>query len=77
MDVEYSYGVVEWVWENMVLAGVYYGVLPHRGVLAYGGGEVTYVLGDISACGGLGCENSLLKILEPGCFRVCSPYALG
>ena len=30
MDVEYSDGVVEWVWEDVVLAGVSDGVLPHR-----------------------------------------------
>ncbi len=52
VDVEYSDGVVEWVWENVVLAGVSDGVLPHRGVLACGGGEVTSVLGDVSACVG-------------------------
>ena len=52
MDVEYSDGVVEWVLENMVLAGVSDGVLPHREIPAYGGGEVASVLGDICACGG-------------------------
>ena len=76
MDVEYSDGVVEWVWENMVLAGVSDGVLPHRGVLAYGGGEVASVLGDICACGGVCCENCLLEVLEPVGFRVVSPRAL-
>ncbi len=76
MDVEYSDGVVEWVWEDMVLTFVSNGVLPHRGVSAYGGGEVTCVLIDICACGEGGCENSLLEILKPIGFRVCSPDAL-
>ncbi len=52
MDVEYSDGVVEWVWEDMVLTCLSNGVLPHRGVSAYGGGEVAGVLGDICACVG-------------------------
>ncbi len=76
IDVEYSDGVVEWVWENMVLAGVFDGVLSHLGVLIYGGGEVTSVLGDICACGGVCCENRLLEIMEPVRFHVIYPYAL-
>ncbi len=76
MNVEDSDGVVEWVWEDVVLAGVSDGVLPHRRVLVYGGGEVWSVLGDSCACGRVGCEDSLLEILEPVCFRVFSPYAL-
>ncbi len=52
MDVEYSNGVVEWVWENMILEGVSDSVLPHLGVPDYSGGEVAGVLGDICACGG-------------------------
>ncbi len=46
MDVEYSDRVVEWVWEDVVLVDVSDGVLPHRRVPVYGGGEVWSVLGD-------------------------------
>ncbi len=76
MDFEDSDGVVERVWEDVVLAGVSDGVLPHRRVPVYGGCEVWSILGNSCACGRVGCEDSSLEILEPVCFRVFSPYAL-
>ncbi len=62
---EYIDGLVEWVWEDVVLAGVSDCVLSYRGVPAYGGGEVCIVLGDVCMCGRVGCENGLLEMLEP------------
>ncbi len=58
MDVEDSDGVVEWVWKDVVLAGVSDCVLPHRRVPVYGGDEVWSVLGNICACGRVGSEDS-------------------
>ncbi len=61
MDVEYSDGIVEWVWKDVVLAGVSNDVLPHRGVLVYGRCEVWCILGNSCACGRVGSEDSLLE----------------
>ncbi len=40
MDVEDSDGIVEWVWMDVVLAGVSDGVLLHRRFPVYGRDEV-------------------------------------
>ncbi len=61
MDFEYSDGIVEWVWKDVVLAGVSDGVLPHRGAPIYGRGEVWSILGNNCACGRVGSEDSLLE----------------
>ena len=61
MDVEDTDGIVEWVWKDVVLAGVSDGVLPHRGVLVYGRGEVWSVLCDGCARGRIGSEYGLLE----------------
>ena len=60
MDVEYGDGVVEGVWEDVVLACVSDGVLPHSGVSAYGRCEVAGVLGNIGVCGWVCCDYGLL-----------------
>ena len=65
MDVEYSDGVVEWVREDVILARVSDGVLPHRGVHVYGGGKMCGVLGDVCMCGRVCSENGLMEGLEP------------
>ncbi len=62
-DVKYSDGVVEWVREDVVMAGVSDCVLSYRGVPAYGGGEMCNVLGDVCMCGCVGYENGLLEVL--------------
>ncbi len=60
MDVEYRDGVVEWVWEYVVIAGVSDCVLPYRGVLADRRGEMCGVLGYVCVGGRVCCEDGLL-----------------
>ncbi len=74
--VEDSDGVVQRVWEDVVLACVPYGVSPYCGVYAYGRCEVAGVLGNICVGRWVGCDYSLLKELESVGFRLVSPGAL-
>ncbi len=50
-DVEYGYGDVERVGEDVVLVGVSDCVMPYRGVSTYGGGEMGCVLGYVCMWG--------------------------
>ncbi len=55
---------MEWVWKDVIMAGISDCVLPHRGVSANCNGEMYGVLGDVCMCGRVGCEDCLLEVLE-------------
>ena len=74
--VEDSYGVVQRVWEDVVLACVSYGVLPDRGVSAYTVCEMAGVLGNVFLFRWVCCDYGLLESLEPVGLRLVSPGTL-
>ncbi len=76
VDVEDGDGVGERVWKDVVLAGIFDGVLPYRGVPTNGGGEVRCVLCDVCMCGWIGRENDSFDVLESVGLCVFCPHTL-
>ncbi len=64
MDVEYCDGAVEWVWKDVIMAGVSDCVLPYRGVSTNRRGEMWRVLDYVCICGRVGCEDGLLEVMK-------------
>ena len=74
--VEYAYGVVERMWENVVLACVSNGVMAYRVVIADDRCEVCRVLCDNGVLRVEGGKDCFLKCLDAVRFWVCTPSAL-